>query len=151
MGFFDKIKELLGIRPPEDDGIEFALGLSEGKESDSMDKVLMRETVRRSDLNDNEESRISYLLATRMTMHQEQYDKLLLRHGYEEDFLAKVDKRMEQSRFSAEHSPYKDAMDKIRQLKGSGQINDYYKAIDETLSEWKQEYRRNMNATAGVM
>ncbi len=104
-----------------------------------------------ADLNDNEESRISYLLATRMTMHKEQYDKLLLRHGYEEDFLAKVDKRMEQSHFSTEHSPYRDAMEKIRQLKGSGQINDYYKAIDETLSEWKQEYRRNMNATAGVM
>ncbi len=51
MGFFDKIKELLGIRPPEDDGIEFALGLSEGRESDPMDKVLMRETIRRSDLN----------------------------------------------------------------------------------------------------
>ena len=104
-----------------------------------------------ADLNDNEESRIAYLLATRMTMHQDQYDKLLLRHGYEEDFLAKVDKRMEQSRFSADHSPYKDAMEKIRQLKGSGQVNDYYKAIDETLSEWKQEYRRNMNATVGVM
>ena len=51
MGLIAKIKELLGIRPPEDDGIEFALGLSEGKDSDPMDKVLSRDTIRRSDLN----------------------------------------------------------------------------------------------------
>ncbi len=98
------------------------------------------------DLSDSEESRISYLMATRMTMHKEQYEKLLLRHGYDEEFLGKVDKRMAESRFSAEHSPYREAMDKIKELKGSGRINDYYQAIDETLSEWKQEYRRCMNA-----
>ncbi|MBR6452259.1 MAG: hypothetical protein IKS87_06100 [Lachnospiraceae bacterium] len=51
MGFWDKIKEKLGIAKPETDGIEFALGLSEGKDSTSMDKVLLRETIRRSDLN----------------------------------------------------------------------------------------------------
>lgn len=100
-----------------------------------------------ADLNDNEESRIAYLMATRLTMHKEQYEKLLLRHGYEEDFLAKVDKRMEQGRFGAEHSPYREAMDKIQELKGTGRITEYYKAIDDTLRDWKQEYRRNMNAS----
>ncbi|MBO4901300.1 MAG: hypothetical protein J5518_00710 [Lachnospiraceae bacterium] len=99
-----------------------------------------------ADLADGEESRIAYLMATRMTMHKDQYDKLLLRHGYDAEFLAKVDKRMEQGRFGAEHSPYREAMDNIKELKGSGRINDYYKAIDDTLSSWKQEYRRNMNA-----
>ena len=84
-------------------------------------------------------------------MHKEQYEKLLLRHGYEEDFLAKVDKRMEQGRFGAEHSPYREAMEKIKGLKGSGKITDYYKAIDETLRDWKQEYRKSMNASVGVM
>lgn len=51
MSFFEKIKEFLGFRTSEDDEIEFALGLSEGKDSDSMDHVLLRDTVRRSDLN----------------------------------------------------------------------------------------------------
>ncbi len=51
MSFFEKIKEFLGFRSSEDDEIEFALGLSEGKDSDSMDHVLLRDTVRRSDLN----------------------------------------------------------------------------------------------------
>lgn len=104
-----------------------------------------------ADLNDNEESRIAYLMAMRLTMHKEQYEKLLLRHGYEEEFLAKVDKRMEQGRFGAEHSPYREAMEKIKGLKGSGKITDYYKAIDETLRDWKQEYRKSMNASVGVM
>ena len=51
MGFWDKVKEKLGIQKPDEDGIEFALGLSEGKDSASMDKVLLRDTIRRSDLN----------------------------------------------------------------------------------------------------
>ncbi|MBP5384068.1 MAG: hypothetical protein J6Y57_03725, partial [Lachnospiraceae bacterium] len=99
-----------------------------------------------ADLCDQEESRMSYLMATRMTMHKEQYEKLLLRHGYDAEFLAKVDKRMEQGRFGASHSPYRESMDRIKDYKESGKINDYYKAIDETLSEWKQEYRRSMNS-----
>ncbi|MCR5268643.1 MAG: hypothetical protein K6E16_09015 [Lachnospiraceae bacterium] len=49
--FWEKIKEKLGFGGHEDDEIDFALGLSEGKESASMDSVLSRETVRRSDLN----------------------------------------------------------------------------------------------------
>lgn len=49
--FWSKIKEKLGFAPAEDDGIDFALGLSEGRDSASMDSVLSRETVRRSDLN----------------------------------------------------------------------------------------------------
>ena len=99
-----------------------------------------------ADLCDQEESRMSYLMATRMTMNKEQYEKLLLRHGYDAEFLAKVDKRMEQGRFGASHSPYRASMDRIKDYKESGKINDYYKAIDETLSEWKQEYRRSMNS-----
>lgn len=48
---FKKLMIKLGFAEAEDDGIDFALGLSEGTESASMDKVLSRETVRRSDLN----------------------------------------------------------------------------------------------------
>lgn len=101
-----------------------------------------------ADLSDSEESRMAYLMATRLTMHKEQYERLLLRHGYEDAFLEKVDKRMEESRYSAEHSAYRDAMERIKELKGTGRIPEYYAAIDETLRDWKQEYRKNM--TIGV-
>lgn len=49
--FVDKIRELFGIEPPEDEAIDFALGLSEGEESAPMDTVLHRNTNHRSDLN----------------------------------------------------------------------------------------------------
>ncbi len=48
---FTKLFEKLGFIEPEEDAVDFALGLSEGKDSVSMDKVLSGETVRRSDLN----------------------------------------------------------------------------------------------------
>ncbi len=46
-----KIKKMMGFETFEGDGIEFALGLSEGRDSDSIDQVLLRDTIRRSDLN----------------------------------------------------------------------------------------------------
>lgn len=49
--FIEKIRELFGIDPPEDEAIDFALGLSEGENSESMDKVLLRNTNHRGDLN----------------------------------------------------------------------------------------------------
>lgn len=101
-----------------------------------------------SDLTDNEESRISYLMAMRLTMHKDQYEKMLLRYGYEDEFLKKIDKRMAESHYNAEHTPYRAAVDNLKELKESGKITEYYKATYETLSSWKQEYRRNM--TTGI-
>lgn len=101
-----------------------------------------------SDLSDNEESRMSYLMAMRLTMHKEKYDKMLLRYGYEDEFIRRIDKRMAESHMNAENSPYKAAVDQLKELKESGKITEYYKASNDTLSSWKQEYRRNM--TTGI-
>lgn len=101
-----------------------------------------------SDLTDNEESRMSYLMATRLTMHKDQYDKMLLRYGYEDEFLKKIDSRMTESHINSVNSPYKEAVNHLKELKNAGKITEYYKASNETLSAWKQEYRRNM--TIGI-
>lgn len=50
-GLLAKIREMFGIEPPEDDAIDFALGLDEGTESVSMETVLRRDSSHRSDLN----------------------------------------------------------------------------------------------------
>lgn len=97
-----------------------------------------------SDLSDNEESRMAYLMATRLTMHKDQYDKMILRYGYEDEFLKKIDQRMVESRYHSEHTQYREAVDHIKELKEAGKITEYYEACYETLSTWKQEYRRNM-------
>lgn len=101
-----------------------------------------------SDLADNEESRMSYLMAMRLTMHKDKYDKMLLRYGYDDEFIKRIDKRMADSHFSAEHTPYRVAVDHLKELKESGKITEYYKASNDTLNSWKQEYRRNM--TTGI-
>lgn len=97
-----------------------------------------------SDLTDNEESKMAYLMATRLTMHKDQYDKMLLRYGYDEGFLKKIDTRMSESRYNAEHSPYREDVDRLKELKEAGKITEYYEATYEILGSWKQEYRRNM-------
>lgn len=97
-----------------------------------------------SDLSDNEESKMAYLMATRLTMHKDQYDKMLLRYGYDEEFLKKIDKRMSESRYNATHSTYREDVDHLKELKEAGKITEYYDATYEILGSWKQEYRRNM-------
>ena len=50
-GLLEKIREIFGIESPEDEAIDFALGLNEGEESAPMDTVLRRSSSHRSDLN----------------------------------------------------------------------------------------------------
>ena len=50
-GFFAKIIEKLGFESREEEAVDFALGLNEGIESESMDKVLRRSSNHRNDLN----------------------------------------------------------------------------------------------------
>lgn len=101
-----------------------------------------------SDLSDNEESRMAYLMAMRLTMHKDQYDKMILRYGYEDEFLKKIDAKMAESRYHAEHTPYMEAVSHLKELKAAGKITEYYEAIYETLGSWKQDYRRNMTINA---
>lgn len=97
-----------------------------------------------ADLTDNEESMIQYLMALRLTMRKDEYNRLMLRYGFEEEFVKKIDDRMAESRYIAEHSPYTQRMDELRNMKTDGKISEYYDAIDETVNSWKQEYRKNM-------
>ncbi len=98
-----------------------------------------------NDLIDTAESREQYLMATRLTMTKEKYDKMILRYGYDEEFLKEIERKMEESHYIAEHSPYTEALEAVKELKASGRITDYYNAIDKTLNSWKQEYRKNMS------
>lgn len=51
MGLISFIKRKLGIEENEQDDFDFALGLSEGKDSESIQDVLKHDTLRRADLN----------------------------------------------------------------------------------------------------
>ncbi len=92
------------------------------------------------------ESRIQYLMALRLTMRREQYERLLLRFGYEEDIVEEAEDRMNKAQAKASNTPYIERYEEIKELKQKGKISGYYKLVDTTLNEWKQEYRKNMIA-----
>ncbi len=98
-----------------------------------------------SDLTDSIESKEQYLMATRLTLHKEKYDRLILRYGFDEKFLAELDRKMEESRSRAETAESSQELAQIKELRAKGKITECYKEIDNTLSSWKQEYRRNMS------
>jgi len=90
------------------------------------------------------ESRIQYLMALRLTMRREQYERLLLRFGYEEDIVEEAEARMNKTQAEKSITPYTERYEEILELKKKGKISAYYRLVDTTLNEWKQEYRKNM-------
>ena len=97
-----------------------------------------------SDLTDNEESRMQYLLALRLTMRKEDYDRMLLRYGFEDTFIGRLEERYAAAQDILEPTVYSSAMEKLKDAQQSGRIQEYYETIDDTLNAWKQEYRKNM-------
>ncbi len=90
------------------------------------------------------ESLIQYLIALRMTMRKEQYERLLLRYGYDEEIIKEADERMDRYRTESPTSAYANALTEIKTLQNIGKISEYYSSIEKTLDVWKQEYRKNM-------
>ena len=90
------------------------------------------------------ESQVQYLQALRLTMKKEEYERMLLRFGYEQDLVKEVEERMNQGRKDIPDSAYAKEIENIRALQSAGKIGAYYRSIDETLDKWKQEYRKNM-------
>jgi hypothetical protein len=41
-------------------------------------------------------------------------------------------------------TPYGEAMKDILELHDAGKISEFYRALDNTLEDWKTEYRRSM-------
>ncbi|HOO27634.1 MAG TPA: tetratricopeptide repeat protein [Lachnospiraceae bacterium] len=90
------------------------------------------------------ESLIQYLMAVRMTMRREQYERMLLRYGYEDAVVKEAEERMNTYRNAKPESSYAKSLEQIRELQSNGKVSAYYCRIDDTLNIWKQEYRKNM-------
>lgn len=95
-------------------------------------------------LCENRESQIQYLQAMRLSMRREQYERMILRCGYEDELIKEVDRRMELGTDVSPDSAYAQALMQIKELQEQGKMGEYYRRIDKTLNEWKQEYRKNM-------
>jgi len=100
-----------------------------------------RESV---EINSSRESMIHYLQALRMTMKRDNYDRFVLRMGYDDSIIREAEQRMVDAQKAVPESDYAADLQEIKELKSEGRISEYYKRIEGTFKTWKQEYRDQM-------
>ena len=95
-------------------------------------------------ISNDRRSLVEYLTAMRVLLKKEQYDRLVLRHGFDDDVVLVVEENVKKYSEPDESFPRIERLNEIKEKKTSGKVSEYYKLIDRTLDEWKQEYKRNM-------
>ena len=72
------------------------------------------------------------------------YDRIVVKNGYDERIALEAVRIMSSAREAEIDTPYGDAMRDILELHDSGKVSEYYRALDNTLEDWKLDYRRTM-------
>ncbi len=96
------------------------------------------------DLDGARESLVMYLVCLRLTAKKEEYDRIVVKNGYDERIALEAVRLMTAAREAHIDTPYGDAMKDILELRDSGKVSEYYRALDGVLEDWKLEYRRTM-------
>ncbi len=96
------------------------------------------------ELYDTRESLVMYLVCLRLTAKKEEYDRIVVKNGYDERIALEAVRIMSSAREAEIDTPYGDAMRDILELHDSGKVSEYYRALDNTLEDWKIDYRRMM-------
>ena len=90
------------------------------------------------------ESLVMYLVCLRFTAKKEEYDRIVVKNGYDERVALDAVRIVTSAREAKINTPYGDAMEEILELHDSGKVSEFYRALDNTLENWKLEYRRSM-------
>lgn len=90
------------------------------------------------------ESLIMYLICTRLSKSKEEYDRIIIRNGYDERLSLEAVRRMQSAREADIDTPYAEEMLRVLDLHEEGKISEYYSAIDDMIECWKLDYRRSM-------
>ncbi len=96
------------------------------------------------EIDESRESLVLYLVCLRMTVKKEDYDKIVVRNGYDERVALEAMRLLTSAREAQIDTPYGDAMKDILSLHDAGRIPEFYRALDATLEDWKTQYRRSM-------
>lgn len=96
------------------------------------------------EIRENKEARIHYLQALRMTMKKEQYDRFVLRMGFDEGLIRDAEDRMVIVQRSVPDTEYAKELQHIKDLKSDGKVSEYYTEVEKVFKDWKQEYRDQM-------
>lgn len=90
------------------------------------------------------ESLIMHLICLRLTLRKDEYDRNVVKNGYDDRVSLEAMRRMSAAREAEIDTPYGKQMLNILDLHDVGQVSEYYDAIDDTLEAWKLDYRRSM-------
>jgi len=96
------------------------------------------------DLFESKEILVHFLMAVRMTMKKEEFERFVLRMGYEEYIVSEVDERFKEASIADIDTKYSNDFETIKELKESGKISEYSDTLNKTFNRWKQEYRDQM-------
>lgn len=96
------------------------------------------------EIRENREARIHYLQALRMTMKKEQYDRFVLRMGFDESVINEAEERMVAVQKSEPKTEYANDLLRIKSLKQDGKYSEYNAEVERVFKNWKQEYRDQM-------
>lgn len=97
------------------------------------------------DTDNSRESLIMYLVCLRLSAKKEEYDRIVVKNGYDERIALEAVRLMTSAREAEIDTPYGDAMKDILALHDSGRVSEFYRVLDNTLDNWKLEYRRSQD------
>ena len=95
--------------------------------------------------DENEESLKHYLTAKRLCMRKTEFERLVVKDGYNEDIVKEVLNEIDETRNLPMGSEYKTKLIKVRDIKEEGRIGEYYDAVDELIGKFKNDYRQCMD------
>lgn len=96
------------------------------------------------DIDENHESLIMYLIALRLTVKKEEYDRIVVKRGYDDRMSLEAVRRISNAKEEELTGILANQIQDIEDLKEAGRISEYYQKIESTLEEWKLKYRRSM-------
>ena len=94
--------------------------------------------------DENRQSLVEYLVCLRLTGKKEEYDRIVVKNGYDERASLEALRILMTQKEAAPDGELADDLKAIEELKAKGDVSGYYGKIEETLEEWKRDYRRSM-------
>ena len=95
------------------------------------------------EIDGSRESLEMYLICLRLSAKKEDFDRIVVKNGYDERIALEAVRIMRSAREAEIDTPYGDAMKRILELHDSGKVSEFYRVLDNTLDDWKLEYRRS--------
>lgn len=96
-------------------------------------------------ISEDPESFKQYLVAKRLFSKKEDFERMVLREGYDEAKVDEIITNMNEVREEAADTEYSRKYDEVCNAKNEGRITEYYEMMDSLLGDFKNDYRRSMD------